>query len=67
MRVASEYIRWQHRDADAIAFENCSVKNVKLYAPNSYTAHAAVYTTGSETLFNEANGVTVTDVTFENK
>ena len=54
-------------DADAIAFENCSVKNVKLYAPNSYTAHAAVYTTGSETLFNEANGVTVTDVTFENK
>lgn len=54
-------------DADAIAFENCSVKNVKLYAPNAYTAHAAVYTTGSETLFNEADGVTVTDVTFENK
>ena len=51
---------------DTIAFENCSVKNVKLYAPNVYTAHAAIYTTGSETLFNEAEGVTVTNVTFEN-
>jgi hypothetical protein len=51
---------------DAIEFENCTVKNVKLYAPNSYTAHAAIYTTGSETLFNEAEGVTVENVTFEN-
>ena len=53
-------------DNDTIAFENCTVKNVKLYAPNVYTAHAAIYTTGSETLFNEAEGVTVTNVTFEN-
>ena len=54
-------------DNDKIEFENCTVKDVKLYAPNSYTAHAAIYTTGSETLFNEAEGVTVTNVTFENK
>ena len=53
-------------DNDDIKFENCTVKNVKLYAPNVYTAHAAIYTTGSETLFNEAEGVTVTNVTFEN-
>lgn len=51
---------------DTIAFENCTVSNVKLYAPNVYTAHAAIYTTGSETLFNEAEGVTVTNVNFEN-
>ena len=54
-------------DNDQIEFENCTVTNVKLYAPNVYTAHAAVYTTGSETLFNEVEGVTVTNVTFENK
>ena len=53
-------------DNDKIAFDNCTVSNVKLYAPNVYTAHAAIYTTGSETLFNEAEGVTVTNVTFEN-
>ena len=53
-------------DNDDIKFENCTVKNVMLYAPNVYTAHAAIYTTGSETLFNEAEGVTVTNVTFEN-
>ena len=53
-------------DNDAIEFENCTVKDVKLYAPNAYSAHAAIYTTGSETLFNEAEGVTVTNVTFEN-
>jgi hypothetical protein len=51
---------------DKIEFENCTVSNVSLYAPNVYTAHAAIYTTGSETLFNEAEGVTVTNVTFEN-
>jgi hypothetical protein len=51
---------------DAIEFENCTVKNVKLYAPNVYTAHAAIYTTGSDTLFNEAEGVTIENVTFEN-
>ncbi len=53
-------------DNDKIEFENCTVTNVKLYAPNAYTAHAAIYTTGSETLFDEAEGVTVTNVTFEN-
>jgi hypothetical protein len=53
-------------DNDAIEFENCTVKDVKLYAPKAYSAHAAIYTTGSETLFNEAEGVVVTNVTFEN-
>jgi hypothetical protein len=53
-------------DNDKIEFENCTVSNVKLYAPNVYTAHAAVYTTGSNTLFDEVPGVTVTNVTFEN-
>ena len=54
-------------DNDAIKFENCTVTNVKLMAPNdSYKAHAAVYTTGSETLYNKVEGVTVTNVTFEN-
>ncbi len=53
---------------DKIVFENCSVSDVKLYGPTTYgyKAHAAIYTTGSETLFNEAEGVTVTNVTFEN-
>ena len=53
-------------DNDRIEFENCSVKDVQLYAPNSYTAHATIYTSGSETLYNEVEGVTVTNVTFEN-
>ena len=53
-------------DNDHILFENCSVKNVKLYAPNVYQAHAAVYTAGSDTLYNEVEGVTVENVTFEN-
>ena len=53
-------------DNDKIEFENCTVKNVELYAPNGYNAHAAIYTTGSSLLFNEAEGVTVTNVTFEN-
>ena len=53
-------------DNDRIQFENCSVKNVKLYAPNVYTAHANVYTAGSETLYNEVEGVAVENVTFEN-
>jgi hypothetical protein len=52
---------------DKIVFENCTVSDVKLYGPtNGYKAHAAVYTTGSEELYNEAEGVTVTNVTFEN-
>ena len=53
-------------DNDKIVFENCTVKDVRLYAPNVYTAHAAVYTEGSDVLFNEAVGVTVENVTFEN-
>ena len=53
-------------DNDRIVFENCSVKDVQLYAPNAYTAHAAIYTAGSETLYNEAEGVVVENVTFEN-
>ena len=53
-------------DNDRIVFENCSVKDVQLYAPKSYTAHAAIYTAGSETLYNEAEGVAVENVTFEN-
>ena len=53
---------------DKIEFENCTVSDVKLYGPTTYgyKAHAAIYTTGSESLFNEAAGVTVTNVTFEN-
>ena len=54
-------------NADKIEFENCTVTNVEIYAPKSYTAHAWVYTTGSETLFNEVEGVTVSGCTFENK
>lgn len=53
-------------DNDRIEFENCSVKDVLLYAPNVYSAHAAVYTTSSEDCFNEVEGVTVSNVTFEN-
>ena len=55
-------------DNDYVAFENCTISNVSLYGPTTYgyKAHAAIYTTGSETLFNEAEGVTVTNVTFEN-
>ncbi len=53
-------------DNDKIEFENCTVSGVKLIAPNdSYKAHAWVYTTGSSTLFNEAEGVTVSGCTFE--
>ena len=53
-------------DNDKVVFENCTVKDVKLIAPDdSYKAHAAVYTTGSSSLYDEAEGVTVTNVTFE--
>lgn len=53
-------------DNDKIVFENCTVKDVKLIAPDdSYDAHAAIYTEGAGTLYNEAEGVTVSNVTFE--
>lgn len=53
-------------DNDAIAFENCTINNLKLIAPDdSYKAHAAIYTTGSGSLYNEADGVAVSNVTFE--
>ena len=53
---------------DTIEFENCTVKDVKLFAnPNGYSSHAAIYVNDAETddCFNEAEGVTVTNVTFE--
>ena len=53
---------------DRIEFENCTIKDVKLYArPGGYAAHAAIYVNDAETddCFNEAEGVTVTNVTFE--
>ncbi len=53
---------------DRIQFENCTVKDVKLYAkPNGYSSHAAIYVNDADTddCFNEAEGVTVTNVTFE--
>lgn len=53
-------------DNDKIEFENCTVSDVTIIAPDdSYDAHAWIYTTGSGTLFNEADGVTVTNCTFE--
>ncbi len=53
-------------DNDKIEFENCTVSDVTIIAPDdSYDAHAWIYTTGSDTLFNEADGVTVTNCTFE--
>ena len=53
-------------DNDKVEFENCTVTDVTLIAPNdSYKAHAFVYTTGSGSLYNEAEGVTVTNCKFE--
>ena len=55
-------------DNDRIQFENCTVKDVKLYAnSNGYSSHAAIYVNDADTddCFNEADGVTVTNVTFE--
>jgi hypothetical protein len=50
-------------DHDQVVFDNCTVTNVTLICPDSYDAHAFVYTTGSETLYNEVEGVVVTDCT----
>ena len=55
-------------DNDKIEFENCTVSNVQLKAkPNGYASHAWIYVNDAETddCFNEANGVTVTNCTFE--
>ncbi len=53
-------------DNDKIEFENCTVTDVTLIAPDdSYKAHAFVYTTGSASLYNEVEGVTVTNCKFE--
>ena len=53
---------------DRIEFENCTVKDVKLSAQsNGYASHAAIYVNDADTddCINEAEGVTVTNVTFE--
>lgn len=50
-------------DNDKVVFENCTVTKVTLNCPDSYDAHAFVYTAGSETLYNEVEGVVVTDCT----
>ena len=52
---------------DKIKFENCTVKDVSLFAnQNGYSSHAAIYVNDAETddCINEADGVTVTNVTF---
>ena len=55
-------------DNDKIEFENCTVKDVKLMAkPNGYASHAAIYVNDADTddCINNAEGVTVINVTFE--
>ena len=54
---------------DSVKFENCTVTNVKLYAPAVYSSHAWVYVNDADTddCFNNVEGVTVTGCTFENK
>lgn len=53
-------------DNDKVVFEDCTVSDVTLIAPeDSYKAHAYVYATGDTGLFNEVEGVTVTNCTFE--
>lgn len=54
-------------DNDKVVFENCTVKDVQLKAKqNGYSSHAAIYVNDADTddCFNEAPGVTVTNVTF---
>ena len=56
-------------DNDKVEFENCTISNVKLSAPAGYELHAAIcaiYSNDDHVLVNEAEGVTVTNVTFEN-
>ena len=53
-------------DNDKVEFKNCTVTDVTLIAPDDdYDAHAFVYTTGGGSLYNEAEGVTVTNCKFE--
>ena len=53
-------------DNDAIVFENCTISEVELSADSkSYNSFAAVYTTGSESLYDETDGVIVSDVTIK--
>ena len=55
-------------DNDKIELSNNTINKVELFAPISqYNSHAWIYTEGSETLHDEAEGVTVTNCTFENK
>ena len=54
-------------DNDRIQFEDCTVNEVELYAkPNGYAYHAAIYVNDADPneCFNEATGVTVSNVTF---
>ena len=59
-------------DNDTVVFENCTITNVNLIAPNTYgyDGHAWVYTTGAgapgdgSSYFNEVAGVVVTNCTF---
>lgn len=53
---------------DYVEYENCSITNVQLYAPNAYSYHANIHYTSADTddQINEHPGVTVTNVTFEN-
>jgi hypothetical protein len=56
-------------NGESAKFEDCTVSNLSIYAkPNGYAYHAAIYTKELNediVLFNEAEGVTVTNVTFE--
>ena len=53
-------------DNDKIVFENCTISNVSLYGNTTYYEyHAFVYCDDDATLYNEVEGVTVTNCTFE--
>ncbi len=54
-------------DNDKVVFENCTLTKVVLKAvDDDYDAHAWVYCAGSTTLYDEVEGVKVTDCSFEN-